>query len=337
MNESKKISVIVPVYKVEKYLARCLDSILGQTHKDLEVILVDDGSPDNSGSICDEYAKKDARVRVIHKPNGGVSSARNAGIDIAEGDFLTFVDSDDTIEEDMYAHMLRVANETESDIVECNYREIVTDEEKKNSPPDTDEVFLYTNKEMLRNILVSADKDKGKVTVIVCDKLFKRELFDGIRFCEECIMAEDNEITTRMSYRAKRIAKVEHVYYNYYQNEGSCINSPYTVKKCRSEIVFNLRAIDFFKENEEKEFYEFMVMHAVHILRSHYFKCYQRKKDPVFKKECKYIVEKSKELYPLIKGNPNAGPMWRYTLFRVCPPLWYLLSKHMGENGKLNK
>lgn len=97
-----EISIIVPVYKVEPYLRKCLDSILAQTFTNFEVILVDDGSPDNSGKICDEYAIKDSRVRVIHKENGGLSSARNAGIDIAQGKYLGFVDSDDYIAEDMY-------------------------------------------------------------------------------------------------------------------------------------------------------------------------------------------------------------------------------------------
>ncbi|MDT6814838.1 glycosyltransferase, partial [Enterococcus faecium] len=95
-----EISIIVPVYKVEKYLRKCVDSILAQTFTDFEVILVDDGSPDNSGKICDEYAEKDNRVRVIHKENGGLSSARNAGIDVARGKYLGFVDSDDYIDED---------------------------------------------------------------------------------------------------------------------------------------------------------------------------------------------------------------------------------------------
>lgn len=97
-----EISIIVPVYKVEPYLRKCVDSILAQTFTNFEVILVDDGSPDNSGKICDEYAIKDSRVRVIHKENGGLSSARNAGIDIARGKYLGFVDSDDYIAEDMY-------------------------------------------------------------------------------------------------------------------------------------------------------------------------------------------------------------------------------------------
>ena len=101
------ISIIVPVYKAEKYLSRCVDSILGQTYKDLEVILVDDGSPDGSGVLCDAYAAKDSRVRVIHKENGGVSTARNVGLDAAGGDYISFVDSDDYVDPDMYEKMVK--------------------------------------------------------------------------------------------------------------------------------------------------------------------------------------------------------------------------------------
>ena len=104
--DKAKISVIVPVYNTEKFLNNCIESILNQTHKNLEVIIIDDGSTDNSPAICDEYAKKDSRVKVIHKENGGVSSARNAGLDIASGEYIGFIDGDDVIEPDMYHFLL---------------------------------------------------------------------------------------------------------------------------------------------------------------------------------------------------------------------------------------
>lgn len=109
MLESPLISVIVPVYKVEEYLARCVDSILGQTYRNLEILLVDDGSPDRCGEICEEYAARDTRIRVIHKENGGLSSARNAAIDVAQGEYLGFVDSDDWIEPETYEALLEMA------------------------------------------------------------------------------------------------------------------------------------------------------------------------------------------------------------------------------------
>ena len=120
------ISVIVPVYKVENFLDRCVESIVGQTYENLEIILVDDGSPDNCPAMCDEWAEKDSRIRVIHKENGGLCSARNAGMDIAAGDYLGFVDSDDCIEPDMYQLLVENAVSTQADISRCG---IFVDEE----------------------------------------------------------------------------------------------------------------------------------------------------------------------------------------------------------------
>lgn len=120
-----ELSIIVPVYKVEKYLPRCIDSILAQTFRDFELILIDDGSPDNCGAICDDYAARDSRIKVIHQENAGVSAARNAGLDIASGTYLGFVDSDDWIEPEMYETMIATAKEKNVDVVVCgiNYCE----------------------------------------------------------------------------------------------------------------------------------------------------------------------------------------------------------------------
>ena len=114
------ISVIVPVYKTEEYLERCVNSILNQTYKDIELIIVDDGSPDKCPAICDTFAQMDERVKVIHKVNGGVSTARNAGLEIATGDYIAFVDSDDYIELDMYEKMISKAVEYDCDVVMCD-------------------------------------------------------------------------------------------------------------------------------------------------------------------------------------------------------------------------
>lgn len=118
------ISVVVPVYKVEKYLERCINSVLSQSYKDLEVILVDDGSPDKCGKICDEYAKKDDRVKVIHKENGGQSSARNIGIQEAKGQYISFIDSDDYLEKNAYETLIKVATTTNADITEGGVQSI---------------------------------------------------------------------------------------------------------------------------------------------------------------------------------------------------------------------
>lgn len=123
-----KLSVILTVYNVEKYLKRCIDSIIKQTYKDFELILVDDGSIDNSSKICDKFCKQDKRIKVIHKENGGVSSARNAGLDIAEGDYISFIDSDDYIEVDMFKKLIQIMIENNADIAQCNFKVVCKNE-----------------------------------------------------------------------------------------------------------------------------------------------------------------------------------------------------------------
>ncbi len=119
--EDKLISIIIPVYNVERYLRECIDSIIAQTYKNLEIILVDDGSSDKSGEICDEYSKKDSRIKVIHKKNGGLSDARNVALDIAKGDYIGFIDSDDYIEKDMFQILYNLAEEYNAEISSISF------------------------------------------------------------------------------------------------------------------------------------------------------------------------------------------------------------------------
>ena len=144
------ISVIVPVYKVEPYIRKCVDSILGQTFSDIQVILVDDGSPDQCGKICDEYAKQDNRVEVIHKENGGLSDARNAGIPYAKGEYIIFLDSDDYIENDMFEYMYTRIKDSGADMATCGLSEVYTDRiEAQKEEGD----FVCTGEEAFRCIL----------------------------------------------------------------------------------------------------------------------------------------------------------------------------------------
>lgn len=126
--EKERISVIVAVYNVEKYLSKCIESILNQTYKNLEIILIDDGSSDKSGDICDSYAKQDSRIKVIHRENKGIAYTRNEGLDTAKGDYITFVDSDDYIHPQMYELMMRKLREQNADVVACDYLELPENE-----------------------------------------------------------------------------------------------------------------------------------------------------------------------------------------------------------------
>lgn len=178
-----KISIIVPIYGVEPYLEACLDSIQDQTHQDLEIILVDDGSPDNCGAICDKYAKRDSRFRVIHKENGGVASARNAGLDVATGDYIGFVDPDDWIEPDMYEYMLEHALRHQADIVICDIR-VLFNGQRVFWLPKIDEVIVQDTAQTIESCLNGSMHD-GCV-----NKLYRRELWEGLRF-PTYQMAED--------------------------------------------------------------------------------------------------------------------------------------------------
>lgn len=215
MNQEPLISVIVPVYKVQEYLNRCVDSILGQTYRNLEIILVDDGSPDDCGAICEEYATKDSRVRVIHKENGGLSSARNAGIDIARGEYLGFVDSDDWIEPEMYETMLALAQKYDVKLV-CAGRYDVsskTGEKTVGLCPAKEE--MISGEELVRRIFLWDNIDSA-----AWDKLYHRSLFREIRYPIGKV-CEDVPTTYRIALDAGHAAMCGKPLYNYFHRPGS--------------------------------------------------------------------------------------------------------------------
>lgn len=220
---SLKISVIVPVYNTEKYLRRCIDSILAQTFTNFELLLIDDGSEDTSGKICDEYAKKDARVRVFHKENCGVSSARNLGLENACGSYITFVDADDWIDERMYEEMLAVISETKCDIVCCDY---LYEYENGNC--------LYAN-----TLPSSVYQDREKIlcdclkclityvwNILVNSRLYRA---DGISF--KGYYCEDFNIYMKLMVLADKVCHIDKAYYHYYQHSQSICHTLSPEKK----------------------------------------------------------------------------------------------------------
>lgn len=180
-----ELSIIVPVYKVEPYLRRCLDSILAQTFRDFELILIDDGSPDNCGAICDEYAAKDSRIIVIHQKNQGVSAARNAGLDIARGTYLGFVDSDDWIEPEMYETMIATAKEKQVDVVVCGINYCEEDGQFVRSDLVTE--GDYNNEQVMFSLYGMPNPLGGGC----CNKVFHSRITQGKHFREGIAMAED--------------------------------------------------------------------------------------------------------------------------------------------------
>lgn len=215
MDREESISVIVPVYNVEKFLARCVDSILSQTYEDLEVILVDDGAKDASGRICDEYAEKDSRVKVIHKENGGLSSARNAGIDAATGTYLAFVDSDDWIEPEAYQHMLGLMKKYGAKLVCAGRYDVdgATGEKSVGLCPQKEECI--SAEEMVGRIFLWDGCDSS-----ACDKLYHRALFETFRYPHGKV-CEDVATTYKIVLEAERVVMCDRPIYNYYHRPDS--------------------------------------------------------------------------------------------------------------------
>lgn len=227
------ISVIVPIYDVEKYLRRCIDSIIAQTYTNLEIILVDDGSTDACPKICDEYAVADPRIKVIHKRNGGLSDARNAGLEMATGEFVGFVDSDDYILPQMYEVLYGACIEYDVPIAMCGRR--VVNEENKVIRYEyrMDDAVIFSAKEAIELLLKTEKCDSA-----VWDKLYKRQLFSDIWY-PEGVHYEDQNITGRLFYRAGRICHVGQVLYVYRKREDSITVQP-----------FNQHSIDEVKQAE---------------------------------------------------------------------------------------
>jgi len=226
-NARSLISVIVPVYNVEKYLSRCIESILCQTHRELEVILVNDGSADKSGETCDAYAKKDSRVRVFHQENAGVSTARNAGINIATGDWIAFVDADDWLEPSMYEKLLQAGIENGTLLACCNYVRHYS-EEKQVFKLYSETPKVLTGKQALIRCLTPADNPFfGRIVQFIYNHTLFKDAIDNarIRFDTSIHFCEDILLLTQILIKADRVAYIPDLLYIYYQREGSAINS----------------------------------------------------------------------------------------------------------------
>lgn len=223
---SKLVSIIVPVYKVEQYLKRCMDSILNQTYKNIEVILVNDGSPDNCPALCDEYEKIDSRVRVIHKENGGLSSARNVALDTLNGDYVFFVDSDDWLALDT----LEVLNEyLEKDYDMISFQRTYLTEEKvvekgEKNPKDMD-VSQYIDASFL-----------GRYDFFVTTKIFKTEVFNNVRFLEGRNY-EDLEIMHRLFLNMKKVVGLDYFLYYYWKGNEGAITNTITMKNIKDHYL----------------------------------------------------------------------------------------------------
>lgn len=223
------LSVIIPVYNSEKYIAQCLDSLVNQRYKELEIICVNDGSTDNSGQILDEYALKDSRVKVIHKTNGGASAARNIGIDIATMPVIAFVDSDDTIEPDMYYQLLNRMESESLDCVCCNYKIVKNDGTTAiNSRFANQTLYKDDIREDVVKCLIGFSSKSNNCLCSLCNKLFLTSIIkeNNIRINENRIHGEDWQFCIEYFAAISSIGFLEGNYYNYYHRTNSLVSKP---------------------------------------------------------------------------------------------------------------
>lgn len=209
------ISVIMPVYNVETYLSQSIESVLNQDHRNLELILIDDGSPDSCGTICDAYAAKDSRVRVIHQKNSGAAAAKNAGLRIATGTYLSFVDSDDFLEPNVFGYMLKTLKEQDADAVQFSFQDLY----RNRVEPQVLTPCVMNEKEYLTRFA------KDWTCPLLWNKLYKRSLFDGI-FFEEGHKIDDEYFTYQGFLNPCRVVFDDKIIYNYRKRASSVMSSP---------------------------------------------------------------------------------------------------------------
>lgn len=242
MEDEKLISIIVPVYKVEKYIRKCINSIINQTYKNIEVILVDDGSPDECGKICDEYKEKDNRIKVIHKKNGGLSDARNAGLDICNGEFVCFIDSDDYVLENYIEYLYMILKENNANISCCNFEYIYDNKIVKEFKNDKEKIHNYDKINALMELLYQKNIDTS-----MWAKLFDIKLFDNIRFPYGKIY-EDFAVFYKLLLKTNKLVYSNQKKYLYLQREESILSTPFSdrdlymitiIKEMYNEIIIN--------------------------------------------------------------------------------------------------
>jgi len=276
----KKISVIIPVYNVESYLHRCVDSIINQTYNNLEIILINDGSHDNSGKICDDYASNDSRVIVVHKKNEGSSNARNAGLDISTGDYIAFVDSDDFIIESMLDTMLSYSLEFNIDVVEIK--------------PNTDNTISKSkDKFEIQNKVTSIKRIIESTAFSVWRRLYKSSLIHDLRFIPK-IIHQDVFYTMDVLDRIENIGYLNSKLYIYNTDNESIIRSKYTLEK----ITIGIRATEYIVKNASyiPELKQTINNYITYYYTDHYFLLSRNTHiDPnkIFRKKIRKAIKKS--------------------------------------------
>ena len=219
------VSVIIPVYNVEQYLDRCILSVVNQSYKNLEILLIDDGSKDSCPQMCDKWAQKDERIKVIHKENGGLSDARNVGVDVAQGEYIAFVDSDDMVALRFVELLLETAYQQNADIVECSVRKFCENDCFTEVEKTERLMKIFTPEKAMEELI-----NDGQIRQHVWNKLYRKETIGDIRF-PNGKLNEDEFWTYKIIGASKRICRIGEVLYGYYQRSGSIMGTKYGIRR----------------------------------------------------------------------------------------------------------
>ncbi len=260
------ISVIVPVYGAEKYLSKCLDSIIHQTYQELEIILVEDGSPDRSGEICDAYAAKDGRIKAIHQENGGAAVARNAGLDIATGEYIGFIDPDDYISPFFYEELYRALQEQDASIAICDYQTFAENTEpelQKEAADQTTYEMLCTDQEKIRYSFL----EKYVHSILLWNKLYKREIWNKLRM-PEIRAYEDEAVLYKILYEAEKMVYLhKELYFYMIREKGSITTSDFSERRLVRLDVLQERMEYYIAKEKWNYFLESLFVYKADLLK----------------------------------------------------------------------
>lgn len=329
------VSIIVPIYKVEAYLEKCIKSIQNQTYTDLEIILVEDGSPDGCGAICDKYAKEDKRIRVIHKENGGLSDARNKGLDIAAGEYIAFVDSDDYIHPKMIEILMYHLQKAGADLAVCGFRQVEENEEVTfpeysiaeavKSAGAVGAAEIFTGETVMNNL-----QHKNLLTVVAWNKLYKAELFKERRYPAGKIH-EDEFIIHHILHRCKKTVYIKNELYYYLQRAGSIMGEIKYASVSDGWEAYRER-LAFMQENQYAEMVLFTKLHMLHYICKFYQNLENRPEAEGLLSEWR---NRFAELYEEKEVQENlAEEQARYYKYFVIRPQLYYNKKGNAEKRK---
>lgn len=311
----EKISVIIPIYKVEAYLEKCVISVRHQSYQNLEIILVDDGSPDGCGELCDRFAEEDPRIRVLHKENGGLSDARNKGLDIATGEYILFVDSDDFIHPQMVEILYRNLQAAEADISVCGFLSVEEGEEVSLALSGESKTEVFEGEEVMHCL-----QHRNLLTVVAWNKLYKRSLFAELRY-PKGKLHEDEFLIHHLLHQCKRIVYTDGKLYYYLQRSGSIMGMLKWNSVADGWQAYEER-LAFLRDRGYEQMVVWTKLHMLHYICKFYEKLEQNKEAD------KLLLIWRKQFAALYEELLAAGAMSKeqkqfYKYFVISPKLYY--------------